>query len=122
LVINSNVESVSWINPFLSNLLLAHDVCGGIATLTKTVCKDPISKWGWFLTDMVWGHTTQLSTFCSFLSSQISCCNSSWKISTLTHPEVHFLNLKYTQRQGPSFFFLLCWKESTSLPQILCLK
>ena len=35
LVINSNVESVSWINPFLPNLLLGHDVCAGIETLTK---------------------------------------------------------------------------------------
>ena len=39
LVINSNVESVSWINPFLPNLLLGHDVCAGIETLTKTICK-----------------------------------------------------------------------------------
>ena len=36
LVMNSNVESVSWINPFLPNLLLGHDVCAGIETLTKT--------------------------------------------------------------------------------------
>jgi hypothetical protein len=28
--------SVSWINPFLPNLLLGHDVCAGIETLTKT--------------------------------------------------------------------------------------
>jgi hypothetical protein len=34
-VINSNVESVSWINPFLPNLVLGHDVCAGIETLTK---------------------------------------------------------------------------------------
>jgi hypothetical protein len=27
--------NVSWINPFLSNLLLGHDVCAGIETLTK---------------------------------------------------------------------------------------
>jgi hypothetical protein len=27
--------SVSWINPFLLNLLLGHDVCSGIETLTK---------------------------------------------------------------------------------------
>jgi hypothetical protein len=27
---------VSWINPFLPNLLLGHDVCAGIETLTKT--------------------------------------------------------------------------------------
>jgi hypothetical protein len=31
-------ESVSRINPFLPNLLLGHDVCAGIETLTKTVC------------------------------------------------------------------------------------
>jgi hypothetical protein len=36
LVINSNVGSVSWINPFLPNLFLGHDVCAGIETLTKT--------------------------------------------------------------------------------------
>jgi hypothetical protein len=36
LVMNSNVESVSRINPFLPNLLLGHDVCAGIETLTKT--------------------------------------------------------------------------------------
>jgi hypothetical protein len=29
--------SVSRINPFLPNLLLGHDVCAGIETLTKTV-------------------------------------------------------------------------------------
>jgi hypothetical protein len=29
--------SVSQINPFLPNLLLGHDVCAGIETLTKTV-------------------------------------------------------------------------------------
>jgi hypothetical protein len=34
-VINSNVEKVSQINPFLPNLLLGHDVCAGIETLTK---------------------------------------------------------------------------------------
>jgi hypothetical protein len=28
---------VSWINPFLPNLLLGHDVCAGIETLTKTL-------------------------------------------------------------------------------------
>ena len=28
-------RSVSWINPFLSNLLLGYDVCAGIETLTK---------------------------------------------------------------------------------------
>jgi hypothetical protein len=37
LVINSNVENVSWIHPFLPNLLLGHDVCSGIETLTKKV-------------------------------------------------------------------------------------
>jgi hypothetical protein len=37
---NSNVESVSPINPFLPNLLLGHDVCAGIETLTKTLCDD----------------------------------------------------------------------------------
>jgi hypothetical protein len=31
--------SVSRINPFLPNLLLGHDVCAGIETLTKTVTK-----------------------------------------------------------------------------------
>jgi hypothetical protein len=29
-------ESISWINPFLSNLLLGYDICAGIGTLTKT--------------------------------------------------------------------------------------
>jgi hypothetical protein len=29
--------SVSWINPFLPNLLFGHDVCTGIETLTKTM-------------------------------------------------------------------------------------
>jgi hypothetical protein len=28
--------NISWINPFLPNLLLGHDVCAGIETLTKT--------------------------------------------------------------------------------------
>jgi hypothetical protein len=32
--------SVSSINPFLPNLLLGHDVCAGIETLTKTVPKE----------------------------------------------------------------------------------
>jgi hypothetical protein len=31
--------SVSWINPFLPNLLLGHDVCAGIEALTKTLTK-----------------------------------------------------------------------------------
>jgi hypothetical protein len=30
-------RSVSQINPFLPNLLLGHDVCAGIETLTKTI-------------------------------------------------------------------------------------
>jgi hypothetical protein len=30
-------ESVSQINPFPPNLLLGHDVCAGIETLTKTI-------------------------------------------------------------------------------------
>ena len=30
--------SVSRINPFLPNLLLVHDVCAGIETLTRQVC------------------------------------------------------------------------------------
>jgi hypothetical protein len=30
-------ESVSRINPFLPNLILGHDVCAGIETLTKTI-------------------------------------------------------------------------------------
>jgi hypothetical protein len=30
-------RSVSSINPFLPNLLLGHDVCAGIQTLTKTL-------------------------------------------------------------------------------------
>jgi hypothetical protein len=30
--------NVSRINPFLPNLLLGHDVCAGIETLTKTLC------------------------------------------------------------------------------------
>jgi hypothetical protein len=29
--------SVNWLNPFLPNLLLGHDVCAGIETLTKTL-------------------------------------------------------------------------------------
>jgi hypothetical protein len=37
LVMNSNVESVRWINPFLPNLLLGHDVCAGIETLRHVV-------------------------------------------------------------------------------------
>jgi hypothetical protein len=32
--------SVSWINPFLPNLLLGYDVCAGIDNLTKTVAND----------------------------------------------------------------------------------
>jgi hypothetical protein len=30
-------ESVSFINPFLPNLLLSHDVCAGIESLNRTV-------------------------------------------------------------------------------------
>jgi hypothetical protein len=36
--------SVSQINPFLFNLLLGHDVCAGIETLTKTTRKGPILR------------------------------------------------------------------------------
>ena len=38
--------NVSWINPFLPNLLLGHDVCAGIETLTKTVVKH-LSRCPW---------------------------------------------------------------------------
>jgi hypothetical protein len=34
---NSSYGSVSQISPFLPNLLLVHDVCAGIETLTKTI-------------------------------------------------------------------------------------
>jgi hypothetical protein len=37
--------SVSWINPFLPNLLLGHDVCAGIETLTKTTGKLKHAYW-----------------------------------------------------------------------------
>jgi hypothetical protein len=42
--------SVSWINPFLPNLLLDYDVCAGIETLTKTtsyisLCNNGIKTW-----------------------------------------------------------------------------
>ena len=42
--------SVSRINPFLPNLLLGHDVCAGIETLTKTtsyisLCNNGIKTW-----------------------------------------------------------------------------
>jgi hypothetical protein len=36
--------SVSWMNPFLPNLLLGHDVCAGIQTLTKTA-SNLVSDW-----------------------------------------------------------------------------
>jgi hypothetical protein len=36
LVINSKVENVSWINPFLTNCFLVMMFCPGIGTLTKT--------------------------------------------------------------------------------------
>jgi hypothetical protein len=36
--------SVSRINPFLPNLLLGHDVCAGIETLTKAMSKGPHLK------------------------------------------------------------------------------
>jgi hypothetical protein len=37
--------SVSRINPFLPNLLLGHDVCAGIETLTKIsgICSDTLN-------------------------------------------------------------------------------
>jgi hypothetical protein len=35
LMINSNVESVSWINPFLPNLFPGHGDCAGIETLRQ---------------------------------------------------------------------------------------
>jgi hypothetical protein len=48
LVMNSNVESVSWINPFLPNLLLGHNVCAGIETLRQPGCpqipRDPLAS------------------------------------------------------------------------------
>ena len=40
LVMKSNVENVSRINPFLPTLLLGHDVCAGIETLTNTTSKE----------------------------------------------------------------------------------
>ena len=36
---NSNVEGISRINPFLPNLLFGHDICAGIETLSKTSVK-----------------------------------------------------------------------------------
>jgi hypothetical protein len=41
--------SVSWINPFLSNLLLGHDFCAGIETLTKTPSKSVMAQTGLYL-------------------------------------------------------------------------
>jgi hypothetical protein len=38
LVINSIVESVRWINPFLPNLFCGHDVWAGIETWLKKKC------------------------------------------------------------------------------------
>jgi hypothetical protein len=41
--------SVSWINPFLSNLFLGLDVCAGIETLTKTPTEfnqSLVQEWG----------------------------------------------------------------------------
>jgi hypothetical protein len=40
--------SVSQINPFLPNLLLGHDVCAGIETLTKTLTLKVLAS-NWFL-------------------------------------------------------------------------
>jgi hypothetical protein len=37
--------SVSWINPFLPNLLLGHDVCAGIESLSKTLSNSYLSCW-----------------------------------------------------------------------------
>jgi hypothetical protein len=36
LLMNSSMEVLSRINPFISNLLFGQDVCGGIETPTKT--------------------------------------------------------------------------------------
>ena len=45
-VMTSNVGSVSWINPFLPNLLLCHDVCAGTETLSKThTIETPAYPW-----------------------------------------------------------------------------
>jgi hypothetical protein len=37
--------NVSQINPFLPNLLLGHDVCAGIETLTKTHTLKQFEEW-----------------------------------------------------------------------------
>jgi hypothetical protein len=48
-------ESVSWINPFLPNLLLGHDVHAGIETLTKTTFLPDISQILADLYQKTWG-------------------------------------------------------------------
>jgi hypothetical protein len=48
--------SVSWINPFLSNLLLGHDVCARIETLTKTATKYLLRRFSFVnLRSPIWG-------------------------------------------------------------------
>jgi hypothetical protein len=58
--------SVSWINHFLHNLLLGHDVCAGIETLARTV----------FLVDVVFSNQNSSSI-------NIYCMNESWFTSFL---------------------------------------
>jgi hypothetical protein len=52
--------SVSWINPFLPNLLLGHDVCAAIEILTKTVIflvcwisRSTGLSWVWWLSPVI---------------------------------------------------------------------
>jgi hypothetical protein len=80
LVINSNVESVSWINPFLPSLLLGHDVCEGIEILTKTPSMNIIIAMLWSLYYFFLTLTEKIPTIHSILWQKLHRFGQFWSL------------------------------------------
>jgi hypothetical protein len=85
--------SVSWINPFLPNLLLSHDVCAEIETLTKTEGKHfsdqaiTLAKQSWSGPSISW-ETKWLHVIpvrCQGYPHPPQLFYSSWSFETCSH-------------------------------------